>query len=466
MPLDHKCECSARGFCKKFNRSMTTRDQAICSGAASGISEADRASYINKWSRDAGNEKIPSTVPRVVSNPRSRCLAGTELKKLLAWFGQTDSSECACNSHAATMDSRGCEWCEQNIDIILGWLTEEASKRKVFGFSLDQVPGFDMTAKALIGVAVANARKAAAKAAISPFSYSGEVPRFISLGQLGNDARRLASMIPSDAKGIIGIARSGLTPATMIAQMLHLPLKVLRQHLHGKDYSIEDAGSGWRLTGNTGGRGPWVIVDDTVMSGNSFRYSMPAVAHLGEVITAAVYVNPHARIKPDLIAVDLPWPHLLEWNMFNSVMTPSMAVDFDGILCHDCPGGSDDDGPRYLEFLRNTKPLYPVRKIHIPLIVTARLEKYRGETVDWLSKHGMAANRIVMGPWKNLAERSFEKVCQHKARHFVEFARQRHPVKPPMFVESCPHQARRIADISGGLVVCPAAGRCFLKGVQ
>jgi hypothetical protein len=53
-------------------------------------------------------------------------------------------------------------------------------------------------------------------------------------------------------------------------------------------------------------------------------------------------------------------------------------------------------------------------------------------------------------------------MADFKAEHFRTFIRQhRRGLKPPLFVESDPHLAARIAKLSGGLVVCPAAGRCF-----
>lgn len=462
------CECELSGYCERYKRRMLGPEHAICRGISS-ISDSVRSSYIAKWEREADTQSataIPAATT-IIANHRERCLAGSELKTLLSWFGQRTTSGCRCQERVGIMNAKGCDWCEQNIETIVGWLAEEAEKRKLLGFSLASVPGFDITAEALVKKAIANAREKTATHSRRkhPFAYSGEIPPFITLGQLGNDVQALASQIPPETKGIIGIARSGLVPATMLAQLLHLPLKILRQHSADGDYSLLDGGSGWRLSGNIGGDGSWVLVDDTVMSGNSFSYSLPPVFEaVGEVKTAALYVNPHSRFKPDYYAHELPWPHLLEWNMFNSVMTPSMAFDFDGILCHDCPAGSDDDGQRYLEFLRNTKPLYPVRKVVIPLIVTARLEKYRSETIGWLKRHGMAVDKLVMGPWKSLRERTFDRVCEHKATAFQRFIEQKHRIKPPMFVESCPHQAKRIADLSGGLVVCPAAGRCFAKG--
>jgi len=54
---------------------------------------------------------------------------GTEIHVLLGRFGLTASGDCKCNSRAALMDANGCDWCEANIDEIVGWLRESAAER-------------------------------------------------------------------------------------------------------------------------------------------------------------------------------------------------------------------------------------------------------------------------------------------------------------------------------------------------
>ncbi len=54
---------------------------------------------------------------------------GTELKKFLHRFGIQATGNCKCNKRAVIMDERGEEWCEKNIETIVGWLKEEATKR-------------------------------------------------------------------------------------------------------------------------------------------------------------------------------------------------------------------------------------------------------------------------------------------------------------------------------------------------
>jgi hypothetical protein len=49
------------------------------------------------------------------------------------------------------MDAKGIEWCESNVDTIVGWLREEAEKRKL--------PFVDLAGRLLVKRAIANARR-------------------------------------------------------------------------------------------------------------------------------------------------------------------------------------------------------------------------------------------------------------------------------------------------------------------
>lgn len=90
---------------------------------------------------------------------------GTELKKLLARAGIVAANNCSCNARARTMDANGCEWCEANIDEIVGWLREEATKRGL--------PFVDLAGRVLVRRAIANARKEQARAERSSLPARG-----------------------------------------------------------------------------------------------------------------------------------------------------------------------------------------------------------------------------------------------------------------------------------------------------
>jgi hypothetical protein len=98
-----------------------------------------------------GHEPQPAATPAPMHGP------GTELKKLLARIGITATPSCSCNARARLMDeneAREPGWCEQNLDTIVGWLREEATKRGL--------PFVDMAGRMLVKRAIKNARKAEA----------------------------------------------------------------------------------------------------------------------------------------------------------------------------------------------------------------------------------------------------------------------------------------------------------------
>jgi hypothetical protein len=76
---------------------------------------------------------------------------GTELKKLLAMVGVVASLDCSCNAQAYEMDRFGPDWCEANLDRIVGWLREQAEARGL--------PFLDVAGRLLVRRAIANARR-------------------------------------------------------------------------------------------------------------------------------------------------------------------------------------------------------------------------------------------------------------------------------------------------------------------
>ena len=77
---------------------------------------------------------------------------GTQLKELLKKFGIHSKANCSCNKRAHAMDHNGNDWVENNIETVVGWLQEEASKRGL--------PFLKTAGRILIKKAVANSRKA------------------------------------------------------------------------------------------------------------------------------------------------------------------------------------------------------------------------------------------------------------------------------------------------------------------
>lgn len=76
---------------------------------------------------------------------------GTILSKMIKSVGIQMTDSCSCKRHALEMNERGNDWCEQNIDTVVGWLREEASRRGL--------PFMDTLGKLLVGRAIKKSRK-------------------------------------------------------------------------------------------------------------------------------------------------------------------------------------------------------------------------------------------------------------------------------------------------------------------
>lgn len=79
--------------------------------------------------------------------------AGTELKKILGMLGIKPEKGCQCNKRARYMDKMGCDWCEQNLDKIVGWLKEEHERRKMM------LPFSAVAARQVVKLAIRRAKR-------------------------------------------------------------------------------------------------------------------------------------------------------------------------------------------------------------------------------------------------------------------------------------------------------------------
>ena len=402
---------------------------------------------------------------------------GDALKAIIAAENPGISTCGPCSALCATLNNYTSEQATEQIDAIVADMVARAPKKapklwQRVAIRIDGVLHTGQTEKKIRGWverAIAGempkpqpkpVRVSRGGSFASSFKASGK-PRFVTSAQMQEDVKLLVSKIPADITAIAGVARSGLAAATMISMYTHLPMYTIRQN----SGDIQETGNGWRLGGSKHiePQGQHVlVVDDTVMTGNSLKAISGLLTQFKRVTTSAVYVNPLAKQQPDVWAVDLPWPHLLEWNLFNSILSPNMAMDFDGILCRDCPHGSDDDGPKYMEFIRNAQPLYLPRRSPIPLIVTARVEKYRSETEAWMRRHGVQCGRLIMHQAAGTREREKDNIAAFKAKHFSAWAKHHRPVPAPLgFIESDDRQAREIARITKQMVICPGSAGVY-----
>ena len=267
---------------------------------------------------------------------------------------------------------------------------------------------------------------------------------FRSLADLGETISRNAYKIPGDIDLVVGIPRSGLLAANLLALQLNLPLQDLDGFLLRRTPTV---GRTVRATMKAGpGEQPRkvLVVDDSILSGESMRDVRARLAHERsdvEAVYCAVYGAHDRHTEVDLCLETVPEPRVFQWNLMRHGFLKNACFDIDGVLCHDPCGSENDDGDNYLAFLLSARPLHRPH-VKVKHLVTSRLEKYRGQTEQWLRDHGVEYERLWMLDLPSAEERRrLNAHAAHKARVYVESG-------AILFVESEYDQAQQIANLS------------------
>lgn len=77
--------------------------------------------------KDDTAQKLRAKFPKTLEeNPNG---PGTILTNMISTMGIKSTPNCSCRRHAIEMNDKGPDWCEENMNTILGWLKEESVKR-------------------------------------------------------------------------------------------------------------------------------------------------------------------------------------------------------------------------------------------------------------------------------------------------------------------------------------------------
>lgn len=271
-----------------------------------------------------------------------------------------------------------------------------------------------------------------------------------SYGDLASDIKKNISRIQGQGFDlVVGIPRSGMIPAYIIASLLNIdctdkksfllntPLQ--KGHTKKRFYEINTPFDAKKI----------LIVDDSINTGQSLQKEIIELPQSKKkrITTIAIYSSIRKRKDVDLFFEYLPLPRAFEWNIFHHSVLRKASLDIDGVLCIDPTSEENDDGVKYKLFLKNAIPqIIPTEKIHS--LVTNRLEKYRSETETWLNKFNIRYDNLIMLDLPSKEERIRLKIhARHKAEHYKKSDAQ-------FFIESDPVQAKTIAKLSGKAVYC------------
>ncbi len=254
------------------------------------------------------------------------------------------------------------------------------------------------------------------------------------------------SIIPRDFDLIVGVPRSGMLPANLLALYLNKPYTDIHSFLNGHIYK---AGARSQFF-EGGGCKKVLVVDDSIASGSALQECKASLAHLEDkfnISYCAVYVAPGKEKLVDYFFEVVPLPRYFQWNILNHTTLEKACFDIDGVLCVDPLPEQNDDGEKYIDFLLNAPPLF-IPGSKIGTIVTSRLEKYRPQTETWLKANNVKYNDLIMLDLPDMAARQrANNHGEHKAKAYMS--------KPyVLFVESEPAQAAEINRLSKKPVLC------------
>lgn len=273
---------------------------------------------------------------------------------------------------------------------------------------------------------------------------------FRTFDDMSSALTKKLNLVPRDVDLIVGIPRSGLIPANILALHLNLPLTDLDGLLSGRMLGKGRTRSHTKQRVTVEECRKVLVIDDSLWTGKTIDMAKQKIDEANipqEIIYAAVYVTENTKDKIDLYFDICPFPRMFEWNFMHHGYLENACIDVDGVLCADPTSQENDDGTKYLEFLENAQPLF-LPTLPVGYLVTSRLEKYRPQTEAWLKKYGIEYQKLFM---LNLPDGETRRALNCHATFKSRIYRQ---TKSIIFIESELKQAKDIAKYSNKPVLC------------
>lgn len=273
---------------------------------------------------------------------------------------------------------------------------------------------------------------------------------FVTFEQLNDCIYRNIGKIPRDIDLIVGIPRSGMLAANMIALYLNLPFTDIDSYIAGRMYQV----------GTTRKYRDWIasveearhvlIVDDSISSGEAMKRAKKKVEGcVARHTFLAIYALETALPLVNIHFAICHQPRMFEWNYMHHWGLSYCCMDIDGVLCEDPTLLQNNDGKKYEKFLEDAAPkLIPTARVGY--LVTCRLEKYRSQTEAWLAKHGVQYDHLIMLDVDSAKDR------RKKISHGGYKAEIYKNTDCFLFIESDYEQASEICEKSGRQVYCTA----------
>lgn len=268
---------------------------------------------------------------------------------------------------------------------------------------------------------------------------------FKSIDDLNRDIVSWLPRLPGGLELVVGIPRSGLLAANLVALHLNLPLTDDQGLMEGRLLSGGRRQDEIDKEGFLNRPRNVIVVDDSISSGRAMAQTRTTLRHvtpLHSIKYAAVYTSSQGKSAIDLYAQELPTYRVFEWNVMHHWLIHDFCMDIDGVLCVEPTSDENDDGTNYRQFLANAPSLY-ITTGKVGYLVTCRLEKYRDLTVEWLRDRNIEFGELFM---LNLPDAETRRKLGIYAKFKAEIYRK---TRASLFIESSYDQALEIARLTG-----------------
>lgn len=275
-----------------------------------------------------------------------------------------------------------------------------------------------------------------------------------SIAELNDRVVDWIGALPRDLDLIVGIPRSGMLPANLLALHMHLPFTDVDGLCTGRIMA----------SGQRGVPGPdpdralkVLVVDDSVCSGVSMQRARTTVMAAGlphQVRYGAVFVTPEAVREGavELFAEAVPMPRAFEWNILHTPQIDRFCIDFDAVI----HGGGEvtrEGVPVPARGLwANAEPRFRPRH-RVGWLLTTRPEAMRDEILAWLARNGVECDELIMP----VEARDARSLADFKARVYRRTG-------AALLIEGNPGHAAATAERAGKPVFCFATRSMIYPG--
>ena len=244
---------------------------------------------------------------------------------------------------------------------------------------------------------------------------------------------------------VVGIPRSGMLPANLIALYLNVPYTDIDSFIENRIYGAGDRQKYIKARSNN-----VLVIDDSISAGIALKKAKDKLKNVKNynLIYGAVYARSGSKHLVNFYCEIIDDDRIWEWNLFhNQLILGRSCMDIDGVLCRDPTPEENDDGEKYHKFLLTAEPKF-IPTVKIKTLITCRLEKYRNETMFWLKKHNVQYDNLIMLNLPNASER-------RKWNKYGEFKGNEYKKNDYVFfIESSLIEAKKIKEVSGKTVFC------------